>query len=371
MRYNLVVIDTETTGLEYDQHRIIQIGVVAIKEQRIVKTWESKLRLIDGEVSAYAMQVNRLDPSDMRSEKYPHPKAVLRKLQEEFLRPGVLLGAHNLSFDLGFLQAEFARHGLPQWQGNFVDSMALGRALLPDLSASLESLARHFRVELTQHHDALADAVATAHVLLHLLDLAQQRGLDPLNLLIERQGRPIRYRPDNARVVTQEEILAELAKIQQQRAAATDTASARSASSGGLFSALRAAVRETVQKMAAPKYPLLPSPREALAYARDHQSGSRFVVRGVSGRDVEVVVKYHPIRSSHPQHRHKLQRYQIFYRHKGQLYPYANAHTEKHQMDGRTLYLWEYHDAYQALSEAALRQWLTKVLAGASQSIVG
>lgn len=366
MRFDLVVIDTETTGLEYDRHRMIQIGVATVKGGRIVNTWESKLRLIDGEVSEYAMQVNGLDPVELRSEKYPHPKTVLRHLQEHFLLPGVILGGHNLSFDLGFLQAEFERHGLPKWEGDFADSMALARALLPDISASLESLTQYFNVKLTRHHDALADAVATAYVLVKLLALAEKRGLNPYNLLIDRPGRPIRYRPENARVATQEEILAELAEREKALAAASTARSSGAETPPfrrGFWVSVCGIVNEAAQKVKGlqkPIYPLLPSPREALAYAREHQSGARFVVNDDAGRNVEVVVRYRPIKSPNPAHRHKLQRYQIFFEHGGRIHPFRSHSTEVYRDGPETLCFLGYTDAYNALTEASIRQWLAR-----------
>jgi DNA polymerase III epsilon subunit-like protein len=69
----------------------------------------------------------------------------------------------------------------------------LGRKLLPELpSRKLDALAMYFGVEIENRHRALDDAVATAKVLLRLIDIAEDRGAgdwEELQLLLRRRAR--------------------------------------------------------------------------------------------------------------------------------------------------------------------------------------
>jgi DNA polymerase-3 subunit epsilon len=79
---------------------------------------------------------------------------------------GCIFVAHNVRFDYGFIRAEFARCGY-QLQLPQLCTVVESRRYFPGLASySLGNLAVHFGIELKQHHRALADAAATAELLL-------------------------------------------------------------------------------------------------------------------------------------------------------------------------------------------------------------
>jgi DNA polymerase-3 subunit epsilon len=81
--------------------------------------------------------------------------------------------------------------------------------LLPHLRRrSLDSVAHYFGVEIGNRHRAAGDAIATAHVLLGLLRLAQDRGvetLDDLRLLGRRVVSKRRRRTASPHWMTRDE----------------------------------------------------------------------------------------------------------------------------------------------------------------------
>jgi len=94
-----------------------------------------------------------------------------------FARGGVLI-AHNAPFDVGFLTAACQACGLPWPDFPVVDTVELARwALREDEvpNCKLSTLAAFFGARTTPQHRALADALATADVLLGLCDF--RRGL--------------------------------------------------------------------------------------------------------------------------------------------------------------------------------------------------
>ncbi len=161
-----VVTDTETTGTRADEDRIIEIGAVKVRGGEIVDTFQ---QLIDPErhVPRRITRITGLSTASVFGE--PIAKEVLPRFLD-FLGDGVLV-AHNLPFDLRFLQAELDLAGLPPIENEAVCTVRLARRLLPSLpSRGLTALAAHFRITNSARHRALGDAEATADILLRFLD---------------------------------------------------------------------------------------------------------------------------------------------------------------------------------------------------------
>jgi len=96
-----------------------------------------------------------------------------------------ILVAHNASFDMGFLYVGYKKCGLQDTVHPVIDTLELARFLHPEMkNHRLNSLAKKFNIDLTQHHRAIYDCEATGYLLLILLKEADQRGItfhDELN----------------------------------------------------------------------------------------------------------------------------------------------------------------------------------------------
>ena len=104
----------------------------------------------------------------------------------EFAGDAVIV-AHNARFDLAFLDREVGRLSGRRIAAPVVDTVSLAKKLLDDRTArfGLASLAYFFGTSVRPCHRALADAQATAEVLLALLGLAQERGARTVADLVE------------------------------------------------------------------------------------------------------------------------------------------------------------------------------------------
>ncbi len=97
------------------------------------------------------------------------------------------LVAHNARFDMGFLDRAVDRLTGRRVASPVVDTVWLARRLLSGRTRrfGLQALAQFFGTSATPCHRALADASATAEILLALIGLAQERGAATVADLVE------------------------------------------------------------------------------------------------------------------------------------------------------------------------------------------
>ncbi len=177
-----VVVDLETTGLSPVRSRICELGAVRVRALELDGELETFVN--PGERLPVAIQsLTGIRESDLRSAP-PAQWAVRRFL--EFAGDAVIV-AHNARFDLAFLDREVGRLTGRRIAAPVVDTVSLAKRLLDDRTArfGLASLAYFFGTSARPCHRALADAQATAEVLLALLGLAQERGARTVADLVE------------------------------------------------------------------------------------------------------------------------------------------------------------------------------------------
>jgi DNA polymerase-3 subunit epsilon len=167
----LIVLDTETTGLEVDQgHRIVEVGAVALADRKRTDlhfhSYLNPQRAIDEEAEkVHGLSMERLSTEPEFSE-----------IAESFLEfvEGSILVIHNAAFDLGFLNAELKRASsqYPALEEicDVEDTLLLARNKFPGQRNSLDALANRFEVTGYDRsfHGALLDANILADVYIHL-----------------------------------------------------------------------------------------------------------------------------------------------------------------------------------------------------------
>lgn len=164
---DFVAIDTETA--DYANACPCSIAIVTVKNNEIVS---SASWLVDPECefNPYAVQVHHITPDDVRAAP------TLPEIWPEVLeRIGKLpIVAHNCKFDLAVLRKSVSRYGLFFPQNRTYCTMTISRRLLPDISNyRLSTLCDYFGISLTNAHDAEADAVACARVMIELQSVYQ------------------------------------------------------------------------------------------------------------------------------------------------------------------------------------------------------
>ena len=157
-----IVLDTETTGLEVAQgHRIIEIGCVELRNRRATGDHFHRYLNPERDIDAGARAVHGLSREDLAG------KPRFAEIAEEFIQfiSGAELIIHNAGFDVGFLDAEFARlpGEPPRRIGTLcqvLDTLGLARAMHPGQRNNLDALCKRYGIDNSHRelHGALLDA---------------------------------------------------------------------------------------------------------------------------------------------------------------------------------------------------------------------
>ena len=181
------VVDVETTGGSPDRgHRITEIAVVEVRDGSISGEFQSLVnpgRPIPRRISELTGITNEM------AAGAPFFDEVAYELFDRL--DGRVFVAHNAPFDWRFVSYQLADSLGSVPQGPRLCTLQLARRLAPELvRRNLDALAFHFGVPIHSRHRAHGDAMATARVLLRLLDEARARGardLTSLRLILERK----------------------------------------------------------------------------------------------------------------------------------------------------------------------------------------
>lgn len=175
------VVDLETSGLESENHRILQAAVVSLDRRfRNLGEWSAFVRpprVLTADLGP--VEIHGIRRRDVLLARGIGPN--LRRIAE--LTAGTVVVAHNAAFDVSFLRAAARREGVEfAWRGTLCTldlARRLGDRSLPN--HRLATLCERFGVGLDNAHEALADARAAAGILPHLLASLGVGADDPID----------------------------------------------------------------------------------------------------------------------------------------------------------------------------------------------
>ena len=161
---DFAAIDFETANSE--RSSVCSVGVVVVRGGTIVDTFYSLIQPEPNYYNYWCSRVHGLCREDTDDAPvFPDVWAQIEPLIE-----GLPLVAHNRPFDEGCLKAVFRTYQMDYPDYEFYDTLWASRRLLPDLdNHRLDTVAAACGFQMENHHHALADAEACAHIALHLL----------------------------------------------------------------------------------------------------------------------------------------------------------------------------------------------------------
>ncbi|SCC05580.1 PolC-type DNA polymerase III [Weissella bombi] len=164
-----VVFDVETTGLSAAYDKVIELSAVKMQKGNVIAEFSE---FIDPGFPLSQTTTNLTSITDDMVRGSKSEEEVFTAFRE-FYGDTILVG-HNVTFDMGFMNEGYERHGMGAITNPVIDTLTLARFLYPHMrSYRLNTLAKHFGVQLEQHHRAIFDSETTGHLNRIFLDEAR------------------------------------------------------------------------------------------------------------------------------------------------------------------------------------------------------
>ena len=183
-----IVLDTETTGLDYTTEKMVEFAAVRLENGKIKDEFQT---LINPQQHIRKSSIAIHGITQEMVEDAPTEEEVMPKIIE-FIGDYPIV-AHNAIFDHSFLNEAYKRVFKKKFENEKIDSQQMFKEIYPDLeSHGLEALTNKFHVELTNHHRAMADTMGLALTYPELKKLYLQKydwevkQLDNVEYLFER-----------------------------------------------------------------------------------------------------------------------------------------------------------------------------------------
>lgn len=164
-----VVFDLETTGLDFMNNGITEIGAVKIVGGKIKEQFTTLVKP-DYRISEENFNITGI--SEEMVKDAPKISAVIPDFMK-FIE-GTVIVAHNAEFDVKFLK-RFANAEEYEIKNKVLDTVVMARENLPFLRKhDLATIAEHFGI-VFHHHRALSDAYATAEAFIELMKIKNSK----------------------------------------------------------------------------------------------------------------------------------------------------------------------------------------------------
>ena len=187
-----VVLDTETTGFNFEEDRILSIGAIAIIGNKILIKDSLEIYLEQGVFKAETVKIHGILKSE-KVTKLDEKQALIQFLA--YIKDSALV-AHHAGFDIGIINKALKRHQLGRLKNEVLDTGILFKRskhivniIDPNKRYSLDEIALELKITPKDRHTAAGDAFITALAFLKILPKLNKDGkmrykdlfLNPLN----------------------------------------------------------------------------------------------------------------------------------------------------------------------------------------------
>lgn len=188
-----VVLDVETTGLNPGRDALLAIAGVALRcrdgrlELQAADSFEAVVRHEAGTIDRQNILVHGIGVGQQR--RGAAPEVVLRAF-EAWCGRSARIGYH-VPFDQAVIERACKRAGLPRPRARWIDLAPLAGVVQRDRPGrALDDWLTHFGIPCAQRHQAAADVLATAELLLRLWPELRRQRVDSIGALerLERQA---------------------------------------------------------------------------------------------------------------------------------------------------------------------------------------
>lgn len=186
----IAFVDLETTGGRSTYDRIIEIGIVRVEDNKIIRTYNTlinPLSYIPPEIE----RITGIKASDVTNA--PIFRNIMDEVQE--ILADCVFVAHNVRFDYGFLKTEFIRENISFSPRHFC-TVRLSRALFPEhRHHNLDSIIERFDIPCLNRHRALDDAKVLFDFYIKIQATIDPEKLDKaISLALKKPSLPIKLK---------------------------------------------------------------------------------------------------------------------------------------------------------------------------------
>ena len=165
------VLDLETTGLSFRTEKITEVGIMKIKNGKVIDTFETFVNP-EKPIPYKVVEVTKI--TDDMVKDAPKIDEVFPKILE-FVGDSVLV-AHNADFDIGFLKYNASELGY-KLENTYIDTLRLAKDLFPNYKKyKLGIIAENLGIKVEVAHRALDDVDTTVKVFNIMLKMLKEKG---------------------------------------------------------------------------------------------------------------------------------------------------------------------------------------------------
>lgn len=174
----VVVLDTETTGLDSQKDAIVSVGAARCHGRRLYRSTVLDLLVNPGRrIPARSTAVHGITDSMVAAK--PDIATILPEIGS-FMAGSVVVG-HVIGFDLALLGRAFQEAGLEWKPPPRLDILLLAAALSPDEEGfEIDDQAARMGINVSGRHTALGDSLVTAEIWVRLIAQLERRGIRTL-----------------------------------------------------------------------------------------------------------------------------------------------------------------------------------------------
>ena len=168
---SFVVLDTETTGFDLRNDRILSIGALKIKNGTMKAKESFEIFIEQNHFNEKTVSIHGI----LKKGKVKQVSELEGLKRLLYLLKNAVLIAHHVGFDVGMLNQALKRNGLPKLKNRTLDTAVLYNRSLPKSEQkinghfTLDELAEKFDINTADRHTALGDAYITGIAFLHVL----------------------------------------------------------------------------------------------------------------------------------------------------------------------------------------------------------
>ena len=178
MEKRKLILDTETTGLNFSNDRIIELGIVELVDNVLTQNYFHEYINPEIDISLSAQKIHGI------SNEFLIGKPTFNNIAKKFLDfiqdDEIII--HNAEFDTSFINKELQNCGFDSIKNSIIDTIKIARKEFPGQTVNLDSLCKKLNVINTRQnfHGALLDATLLSKVYLKLTT-GKQENLNLIN----------------------------------------------------------------------------------------------------------------------------------------------------------------------------------------------